>query len=547
MPPGDRDIFGCVGERAKCAPLRWHVRFVSSHTGADFAQAAITEAARRALVFAALLEPPGADKPPGADAPRPADCADGGAGADEDGADEEGADASLNAAQRRAVSAITGPRSQNGGCVLLFGPPGTGKTKTVVAAIDAVLRRKPHARVLACAPSDEAADLLATRLLGCGSAAIAAARVVVSTCGCAGLLLLAQLGGGHFTHIVVDEAAQALEPECLCALALAGPETRVALSGDPWQLGPHVASRAAMQLGLGKSLLQRLMEQRESAGNGATVVRLCENYRAHAALLEVPSRLFYASKLREAADRDVTSSLLPWEHGGFALLTWGVCGRHMRELDSPSFFNPLEAHKVAELISLLVRSKTVQCEPKDVGVLCAFRKQVLKLRTLLRSLGLGAVSVGQVYDFQGAEMRVVIVSTTLSSRPFVGTASAVDGAALPPIGLLDARRFNVAITRAKALCIVVGHPHLLMTEPYWCDLVKYCQDHDAYRGASLDDLDTDTPRPADCARCPGDDDGGAESVVDRASALLGSADFDVMYPTDLHTIYSSESSWRIIL
>jgi superfamily I DNA and/or RNA helicase len=214
------------------------------------------------------------------------------------------------------------------------------------------------------------------------------------------------------------------------------------------------------------------MESRESAGAGATVLRLEDNYRAHAALLEVPSRLFYASRLREAADRGVTESLLPWEHGGFALLAWGVCGRHMRELDSPSFFNPLEAHKIAELISLLVRSEKVHCEPKDVGVLCqsssrpqppasdfgragAFRKQVLKLRTLLRARGLGAVSVGQVYDFQGAEMRVVIVSTTLSSRPFVGAAAAADGAALPPIGLLDARRFNVAVTRAKALCIVV--------------------------------------------------------------------------------------------
>ena len=48
---------------------------------------------------------------------------------------------------------------------VLFGPPGTGKTSTVVEAIKQVWRTDPHSRVLVAAPSNTAADLLASRLL----------------------------------------------------------------------------------------------------------------------------------------------------------------------------------------------------------------------------------------------------------------------------------------------------------------------------------------------------------------------------------------------
>ena len=41
---------------------------------------------------------------------------------------------------------------------------------------------------------------------------------------------------GFFTHIFLDEAAQALECEMLISLALAGPKTRVVLAGDHMQV-----------------------------------------------------------------------------------------------------------------------------------------------------------------------------------------------------------------------------------------------------------------------------------------------------------------------
>jgi hypothetical protein len=47
------------------------------------------------------------------------------------------------------------------------------------------------------------------------------------------------------------------------------------------------------------------------------------------------------------------------------------------QLDSPSFFNPVEASKIAELVEALLSSRRVQCKTSDIGIISAFRKQVI--------------------------------------------------------------------------------------------------------------------------------------------------------------------------
>ena len=47
---------------------------------------------------------------------------------------------------------------------IIFGPPGTGKTITLVEAMKQVLKKEPSARIIAAAPSNAAADLMAERL-----------------------------------------------------------------------------------------------------------------------------------------------------------------------------------------------------------------------------------------------------------------------------------------------------------------------------------------------------------------------------------------------
>lgn len=182
---------------------------------------------------------------------------------------------------------------------IVFGPPGTGKTVTIVEAIHQLLLRNPEARILACAPSNSAADLIARKLLYLGTTQLFRLnsltrkytdlpkdlikfsavndnltfvlpvvedlrkyRVIVSTCLSGGVP--AQLGvkRGHFSHIFCDEAGQATEPEVMLPIkSIADKSTNVVLAGDNKQLGPIVHSWIAASLGLKLSYLARLMQR----------------------------------------------------------------------------------------------------------------------------------------------------------------------------------------------------------------------------------------------------------------------------------------------
>eukprot|EP00955_Chlamydomonas_euryale_P060109 357613-Chlamydomonas_euryale.AAC.3 len=138
------------------------------------------------------------------------------------------------------------------------------------------------------------------------------------------------------------------------------------------------------------------------------------------------------------------------------------------------------------------------------------------MRQLLRSRGLGVVRVGTVDDYQGQEARVVFISTVLSSveslpKPPPTTPLQQRRAAGSPLrkdggggdnGDVDARgasaafssaaslgfwsnpkRFNVAITRCRALLVVVGHPVVLLADACWRQLLAHCARRGAVRGA----------------------------------------------------------------
>ncbi|EOD14397.1 hypothetical protein EMIHUDRAFT_436918 [Emiliania huxleyi CCMP1516] len=301
----------------------------------------------------------------------------------------------------------------------------------------------------------------------------------------------------HYTHIIVDEASQALEPEMLLPLSFAGPRCDVLMCGDHRQLGPTVRSTYCREHGLATSMLERLMKLPLYAppGDGASppppssgppcVTKLVRNYRSHAALLSLPSRLYYGSELQECADPATSRVMEGWEglrRRGFPLLFYGVSSAHTHEVDSPSFFNPVEAEKVAELIErLLAASKAdgTGITTNDVAVVTPYRKQVVKVRQLLRSLGLGAVRVGSVDDYQGQEETIIIISTVLASY---GDRSSLGRLASPHSLMSSPQRFNVAITRARALLVVVGDPNALIDDPSWRELLRYAVENDSYRG-----------------------------------------------------------------
>lgn len=178
----------------------------------------------------------------------------------------------VNEEQKAAVTAVVN-RAHGRAPFLLFGPPGTGKTLTLIEAILQVCQHIPGAKILAVAPSDVAADIVCERLAArlrpselfrlnwysrrfeslkvallpysCWDAEaglfslpedpdpytfVRSRQVVVCTCAASGLLALLRRPGEPplaFTHVFVDESSQALQPEILVPLSLAGPETSV--------------------------------------------------------------------------------------------------------------------------------------------------------------------------------------------------------------------------------------------------------------------------------------------------------------------------------
>ncbi|CAI9108746.1 OLC1v1008426C1 [Oldenlandia corymbosa var. corymbosa] len=428
----------------------------------------------------------------------------------------------LNEEQLGAIQMILG--CKGGSPYVIHGPPGTGKTITVVEAILQLYSKKRNSRTLVCAPSNSAADNILEKILSANGANIQGNdifrlnavtrspeevdpkyidycyldnsffscpplknlmqfRIVVSTYTSACLLHAEGIRRGHFSHIFLDEAGQASEPETMVPIAhFCHANTVVTLAGDPQQLGPLTFSKISENFGLGKSYLERLFESDVYGyGNRNYITKLVRNYRSHPKILELPSKLFYGGSLIPCKKSDERSStafldLLPNED--FPLLFIGIQGCDEREGNNPSWFNRVEASKVVEIIVRLIDDKGL-CE-EDIGVITPYRQQVLKIRTALDNFNKFNVKVGSVEQFQGQEKEVIIVSTVRS------TIKHNDFDRIHYLGFLsNPKRFNVAITRARSLLILVGNPHIISEDENWNELLWYCADNQSYEGCFM--------------------------------------------------------------
>ncbi|KAH6887860.1 RNA helicase [Coprinopsis sp. MPI-PUGE-AT-0042] len=412
---------------------------------------------------------------------------------------------------------------------VVFGPPGTGKTVTIIEAMKQLLDKDPDIRILACAPSNSAADLLAQKLSDRGSKVIFRLnaltrklgdlpknltsfscingnevfavppiedllkyRVVVSTCLSSGVPASLGFPRGHFTHIFVDEAGQGKEPELMVPIkSLASEQTNVVLAGDNQQLGPIVQSQLAAGLGLKTSLLARLMDRDiydldgEVGGRGITIVKLVKNFRSHPAILEFSNKHFYNSQLETCGNVAMIRSLEMIEElpkRGFPLIFHGIIGKDQREASSPSFFNADEASMVRKYCKGLLDNRKLRLLAEHIGVITPYHAQRCKILDLLhKDPKMRDIKVGSVEEFQGQERRIIIMSTVRSNTDFVSSDITRS------LGFVaNSRRMNVAITRAQALLIVIGNPIVLSLDPLWRSFLNYIHSGGGWRGKEID-------------------------------------------------------------
>lgn len=78
------------------------------------------------------------------------------------------------------------------------------------------------------------------------------------------------------------------------------------------------------------------------------------------------------------------SSFVGLPKKGFPLLFHGLIGQDQREKNSPSWFNIEEVAQVLLYITALL-SGPHNLQPKDIGIISPYRKQVQKLRKALQS------------------------------------------------------------------------------------------------------------------------------------------------------------------
>lgn len=434
----------------------------------------------------------------------------------------------LNTTQQHAVNEVLRAKD----VAIVHGPPGTGKTTTLVEAINETLARE--SQVLVCAQSNMAVDWISEQLVDRGINVLrignptrvndkmlgftyerrfeahpdysqlwairkairelrmqrkgrtenwhqkmdrlrsrateleisinadlfGQARVIASTLVGASNKLL---DGQHYSTLFIDEAAQALEPACWIAIRRAN---RVILAGDHCQLPPTVKSITALKAGLGKTLMERIVDSKPEV-----VTLLDTQYRMNEEIMRFSSSWFYDGKVKAApitAHRGILDYDTPIE--------WVDDDETVGETFVGETFgriNKVEARQVMELLQSYfekIGKQRILDESIDVGIISPYRAQVQYLRHLIKKETFfkpfrHLLSVNTVDGFQGQERDVIIVSLVRSNN---------DG----QIGFLrDLRRMNVAMTRARSKLIIIGDHETLAHHEFYKKLYEYIKKH----------------------------------------------------------------------
>lgn len=430
----------------------------------------------------------------------------------------------LNASQEKAVNEVLWAKD----VAVVHGPPGTGKTTTLVEAIFETLRRE--SQVLVCAQSNMAVDWISEKLVDRGinvlrignptrvndkmlsftyerrfeahpdypqlwsirkairelrqqrkhadswhqkmdrlksratelelrirSSLFGEARVIASTLtGAANRVL----EGEKYSTLFIDEAAQALEAACWIAIRKAG---RVILAGDHCQLPPTVKSIMALKGGLGKTLMERIVENKPE-----TVTLLKMQYRMNEQIMKFSSEWFYNGMV-ESAPTVSHRGILDYDTPMMWIDTAECDGKEEFVGENFGRINRAEAELTLQTLQQYLEKigkQRILEESIDVGIISPYRAQVQLLRKELRKREFfrpyrHLLTVNTVDGFQGQERDIILISLVRSN----------DGG---DIGFLrDLRRMNVAITRARMKLIILGSSETMTSHPFYKKLYEY--------------------------------------------------------------------------
>ena len=431
----------------------------------------------------------------------------------------------LNATQEEAVNRVLRAKD----VAIVHGPPGTGKTTTLVEAIYETLRREPQ--VLVCAQSNMAVDWISEKLVDRGVPVLRIGnptrvndkmlsftyerrfeshpdyellwairkairdlrahrkrgdekyhqklerlkdrateleiRINAQLFGEARVIACTLVGAGHrlldghkFGTLFIDEAAQALEAACWIPIRRC---SRVILAGDHCQLPPTVKSIAALKAGLGKTMMERIVEEKPEV---VTLLRM--QYRMNEEIMRFSSDWFYGNQVESAPEVKYRSILdldvpMEWKREG--------TGEGLESLEGSSRINKAEAEltllTLQQYFERIGKTRVLN-ERLDVGVISPYRAQVQYLRSQLRKKEYfkpfrHLISVNTVDGFQGQERDIIVISLVRSND---------EG----QIGFLrDLRRMNVAITRARMKLIIIGDPQTMTRHPFYRKLYEYIE------------------------------------------------------------------------
>jgi helicase MOV-10 len=418
--------------------------------------------------------------------------------------------ARLNALQRSFVK-----NTCDGDSLLsvLWGPPGTGKTTTVVGYIASLATVTPlpaGLKILVATPSNGASNLIVSKLLAIlpddriirvmaltrekdevpedvrrccrftndptdehgreatrfrtpDASEMDNATIIVATLGSCSTIY-----GTYpvlkFSHVIVDECGQATEPEFAAALQFSGLR-RVVVAGDPKQLGPIVMSMAANRKGLGCSPLVRLIENEK-----CSTTMLNECYRCHPEVLQAFNPVFYEGKLTPATGSAVKFSVGPIPGFPKQRVQLIHCGRP--ESYDPKSSSIMNLHEVTVVKEHLSRLRTAGVPLNDIVILAPYALQVKELRKKLSGNSSWLkTNICSIEAFQGRESKVVILSCVRSPEEFNHAANSAVVAAdvRRSLGFLSQpQRSNVALSRAIDGLIIVGNMELLwMDDRVW--------------------------------------------------------------------------------